>query len=1219
MNLDKDLIGLRNTLFDFSKRNPFVHLQQDKVWWDIENGREEIAEKLFKKAEYYKKEYGLETTLKIAVFIKWSPPNHHEGLNQKYFISPLIYQPCSIVRERKLETIYHVKDEALSYTLNPVIQHYFDEFFNFQASEEIEDVDSFIAEFQAFFNAEKSDLRINCIEKFDDSDEWQLIFKKGIGNFNYKKSMLGLDYEKVIDSPSEQVKSLFGYGAGHLDPLENNEEFELVTSLDESQLNVLNEAMQKNVTIQGPPGTGKSHTIVGLIGAYLTQGKKVLFVSEKRSALEVVFDRLREKDLDFLTAYLNTSRNQKKTFYEKLKSNWERLNQPVQFDTNKRKKLELNERDLFDFYPSKIIENKVELGTTIQDLINILLAGEKKPKELTLKGQVPKYILWSENIEFLSRFEKQICAGFNKKTIAETPFVQLNSAVFRETGVLLKLEKRLEGISTVLAKITALQQKYRLDERLDDFVRLALTGSILNMVNKLQMDLLNTETKNYKTFNTWAKKYQVLKVKLKQAKQANDKWTRKPSLSEITELVGLLKDESERKSKPTILRILKRNPSKLTTAFTDFHSGISVHTKLKLLEGVKLEWRLVGEMEELKVKLKHNLFISNPEQEIDLIFNLRNKLDAVSQREYLKILEHENSPELIKDLSEIHPQIVQLNAQKRFIFNESEVDLISDFEKMLQVIQEALPIINHWLPELKQYFKLPSELRSLIEKNKKSIRNLNLSVTYQNLLESTRFDHEFRVLGGHELMNVQAQKMKTELLHQEKTIEAVKSNFNRVQQEAEELINIPIYKLKKTQKEKRKQYKLQKRLLLHEMNKKQQHLSIQSFFEKTREHLLKIQPLWIMNPLSVSEILPCEKELFDVVIFDESSQIPLEDAIPSVYRAKKIIVVGDAKQMPPSQFFASSASKKTILDQAESVFSNTMLKWHYRSKHPDLIRFSNNEFYNGALIAMPPKFSSNPIELNYVESVYDSGKNLIEAKSIAEYCKSSPHLNQKKITIIAFSKEQERTIGKELQKIGLKLDKLLETRNLENAQGIEADIVLLSVGYGKNDEGIFRLNFGPINKEQGANRLNVLFTRAKEKMVVFTSVRSADFTLSENKGVQLLRGFLNYAELSNQQKRIPIKKDLAKMKVEEILKEAKLDYTFYTEKDGIALSCFIQHKSNKMILVDPGCNQDEVKDVYNIISILKNQYKAIHIVLSLDLWMNYERTKSNLVEFFMES
>jgi len=293
---------------------------------------------------------------------------------------------------------------------------------------------------------------------------------------------------------------------------------------------------------------------------------------------------------------------------------------------------------------------------------------------------------------------------------------------------------------------------------------------------------------------------------------------------------------------------------------------------------------------------------------------LRNKLDAVSQREYLKILEHENSPELIKDLSEIHPQIVQLNAQKRFIFNESEVDLISDFEKMLQVIQEALPIINHWLPELKQYFKLPSELRSLIEKNKKSIRNLNLSVTYQNLLESTRFDHEFRVLGGHELMNVQAQKMKTELLHQEKTIEAVKSNFNRVQQEAEELINIPIYKLKKTQKEKRKQYKLQKRLLLHEMNKKQQHLSIQSFFEKTREHLLKIQPLWIMNPLSVSEILPCEKELFDVVIFDESSQIPLEDAIPSVYRAKKIIVVGDAKQMPPSQFFASSASKKTRFD-----------------------------------------------------------------------------------------------------------------------------------------------------------------------------------------------------------------------------------------------------------------------------------------------------------------
>jgi hypothetical protein len=198
------------------------------------------------------------------------------------------------------------------------------------------------------------------------------------------------------------------------------------------------------------------------------------------------------------------------------------------------------------------------------------------------------------------------------------------------------------------------------------------------MIDKVQLDLLNADSKHYKSFNTWAKKYQLLKTKISHVELGNKKWTKKPSIAEIKELLDLL-HTSERNQSSSILKILRRNPAKLKTAFRDFHDGISIHTKVELLEAVQMEWRLKGELDEVKVKLRHNLNIADPENEIDLIFNLRNKLDAISQNEYLQILEHPQSVELIKKLSDIHPDILKFSAQNRFLFYDNKIDSIHEF------------------------------------------------------------------------------------------------------------------------------------------------------------------------------------------------------------------------------------------------------------------------------------------------------------------------------------------------------------------------------------------------------------------------------------------------------------------------------------------------------------------------------------------------------------
>ena len=335
-------------------------------------------------------------------------------------------------------------------------------------------------------------------------------------------------------------------------------------------------------------------------------------------------------------------------------------------------------------------------------------------------------------------------------------------------------------------------------------------------------------------------------------------------------------------------------------------------------------------------------------------------------------------------------------------------------------------------------------------------------------------------------------------------------------------------------------------ILQREIAKKRKHKPLRRLFAEIPTVLQRLKPCIMMSPLSVSTFLDTDDIRFDLVIFDEASQVFPWDALGAIYRGKQLIVAGDDKQLPPTNFFnrADSESEddeedigdyESILSLCKSIgMPNQRLKWHYRSRREPLIAFSNRHFYDGELVTFPSVYDArgDGVRLEHVpDGRWVDRKNQKEAERIVEmiveHVRTKPY---KSLGIIALNQSQQRAIEDtlyDLKRERPEVDALFDgsncfgsvkerlfIKNLENVQGDERDVIFLSMGYGLNDAGKFNKNFGPINRQNGERRLNVAVTRAREELVFVASVRAADMDLSGSKseGAQLLKAYLNYAE-----------------------------------------------------------------------------------------------------------
>jgi very-short-patch-repair endonuclease len=336
-------------------------------------------------------------------------------------------------------------------------------------------------------------------------------------------------------------------------------------------------------------------------------------------------------------------------------------------------------------------------------------------------------------------------------------------------------------------------------------------------------------------------------------------------------------------------------------------------------------------------------------------------------------------------------------------------------------------------------------------------------------------------------------------------------------------------------------------LIEHEIGKRKRHIPLRDLMNRAGRAMQEMKPCFMMSPASVAQFVSPESSVeFDMVIIDEASQMKPEEALGSIARGKQLVVVGDPQQLPPTSFFDRTEiptdeeddfedyiDNESILDLALATFRPSRnLRWHYRSRHESLIAFSNKNFYDNELILFPSPMKTHRdlgVEYRKVKGIYSGRINVGEAEAVVNetisFMKTYPN---RSLGVVTVNQTQREFLVQEMDRLFAR-DRLAESyrekwentlepffvKNLENVQGDERDVIFISTVYGPNETGKVYQRFGPINSAAGHRRLNVLFTRAKEKVIVFSSMDSTDIipTDTSNRGVGILKSYIEYSRV----------------------------------------------------------------------------------------------------------
>lgn len=324
---------------------------------------------------------------------------------------------------------------------------------------------------------------------------------------------------------------------------------------------------------------------------------------------------------------------------------------------------------------------------------------------------------------------------------------------------------------------------------------------------------------------------------------------------------------------------------------------------------------------------------------------------------------------------------------------------------------------------------------------------------------------------------------------------------------------------------------------------KRPRMAIRKIFAKARRAILELTPCLMMGPQSVAQFLPREAGEFDLVVIDEASQLPLERAVGTIARGKQIVVVGDSKQLPPTDYFTragttneedefAAIATESVLEACITCFPERHLRWHYRSRHETLIAFSNRHFYKDELIVAPsPHAADTGLGITGIylkDAVYRDQMNTLEARRVVsaavEHILTRPDDSLGVVTLNLKQRDLIDELLEERLKNVADAEKYLErwreagsplfVKNLETVQGDERDAIIIGTTFGPGTPGgPTRQNFGPISRVDGWRRLNVLFTRARKSVLLITSMQPEDIIIGPDTpdGTRTLRNYLEYA------------------------------------------------------------------------------------------------------------
>lgn len=897
-----------------------------------------------------------------------------------------------------------------------------------------------------------------------------------IGNFHpfrYEllKDLTEIEHAKSISYP---LSKILGFDIEKSTDFQFNFSNKKLFKQDLWQTNALNGLKKDSVIIQGPPGTGKSQLIANVTAQTILNKHSILITSEKQAALEIIKSKFKDVNLDFL-CFVYSSRLKSKEIILELKNTWDIF----------------NKREI-------IAKNTFKANSIFENQLNHLLS-----------------INFSDDIEFISFLKEQNEINFKKSQfLQDSPSIEKwktsQNIVSQLTNIDFELIKffNFHHCRSLIADFESFEESIRKYQNLTSqyelnnwhaFIKTMKKAAVFqqfksDIYNKYK-HIINQKTKQFEKLRT---SFIESQQTLKSLKTQNSNWIQIPTSIEL----DYLKESFNSK---TFLGKLKWKKTWKKWSRTP---EIDVEKQLIQIEKFLSEERKL-------TKIKKSLFQLGIEHdnEIELIHGLLKTIDKKAWDEFNNTPENER-----ESMSKIHSELHDVYQLLKNLFHFSnDSDIRAYFSLIIENSERFSYLIQLLKDENHNFIHLLKKSSNLEEAEATVYKSAWINFTLRN--------PEFLKFNFNQFIADTEFYLKKEVENQQAFAIELANNQLELFQNYHHLISTPNSKLNDTEKVFKSTLKTGKAILVKEFGKQRNHLSLRQLFNSEAKHWLQIlKPVWLTNPIALATLFPVEKEMFDLVIFDEASQIPLSHSIGALQRAKRVLIAGDNQQMGPSSFFSRQNENVTdLLHQASYYYKNITLCGHYRSKHASLIDFSNRHFYNNQLEVFEDfnKSIKNPISFNYIENgIYCDNKNPVEAREVAKFIHSKIK-SEGKIGIVAFSEIQLAEIYQALDASAKQLlDKRIENNEaffkaLEHVQGDECDHLIISFGYGYNPDGKFEMRFGPVNKINGDKRLNVLFSRSREQITFFASVKSNDFKHSENSAIQLLKNWFQLVEKEN--------------------------------------------------------------------------------------------------------
>lgn len=1019
--------------------------------------------------------------------------------------------------------------------------------------------DNFKDALKAFESFKRIDL-----EKNEKDGELKLHPEAVLGIFPQAGSYLVPDYISMIEDPRlSDMESFFAERNLDEEVSEDSSYYRFLKKVREDQTftpfkmdayqeNAIKAVKKGNsVVVQGPPGTGKSQLICNLIADFIARGKNVLLVSQKRAALDVVFERLKEKQLGDFIGLLHDFKNDRKPIYEQIESQIDRLedyqsmNNGLDSIPHERKFLQTSRK--IDQIEEELEEFKLALFDTSECGVSIkeLYLSSNPEEEFVSLNQEYRSFNFQEIDSFLNQLKSYAAyAGIflienyqwrKRKSFAGYKISDLKALRSILKDIPLVKEQLEKGSEKALGKIVAFE----------DAVEFVGKTAEINRI----LELLKDE-RVYKAF-----------VKLLEYKknEVDLQWLSSNERNVMQCFKGVGPEESlETKELGRFQEALERT--------IDARKGLIKWVRWKLFSKDKIFITRVLVANQLKSNKKgFDILIEKIDNRLNLEHNvtkIRSHQGLISYPQSIKKIDHQNW--FFYQKGAVEARLIYLDIRSLENYLSPKENERVQFLKQLSGLIDAFKILPDKLKHWEQYFTI-QKLREMFS-GQASIDLMDTVLTkdfdalceFDSIYENLSIE-EKRVVGkliekepipdvdgwmalflnSLKLAWIEHIETKYPLLRSVSTrkFEDMQTEIQHAVKEKLKISNEILLMKARERVYKNVEYNrlnnmVTYRDVYHQVTKKRRIWPVRKLIAQFPREVFDLVPCWLASPESTSAIFPMEK-IFDLVIFDEASQCFVEKGLPAIYRGKQVVVAGDDKQLKPNDLYKvrwEDENKEDIpeldfdslLNLSNQYLMSVQLNEHYRSKSLDLIHFSNVNFYGNRLKLLPDRKEVNRdtpgISYIKVDGIWENNINKIEAEKIAELLKELVHSQpEKTIGVVTFNAKQQLFLMDFLDDYAVSnnflLPESLIIKNIENVQGDEKDIIIFSIVYAPDSQGKLNMQFGSLNAEGGENRLNVAITRAKEKIYVVSSIEPQQLKVDEtkNEGPQFLKRYLEYA------------------------------------------------------------------------------------------------------------